>query len=245
MLLQNKLVHADCMDVLPTLPENSFDLVLLDPPFSQTPLHWDKPLPLKDLWIQLNRVTKPTTPILIFGQEPFSSFVRMSNLENYKYDWYWVKERLTNVFQVKRRCGKVVETISVFYKKQCIYNPQKTIFTGKPVTNKIGADARWSATMAGNNPTTVPFEYVDDGTRHPTQILNFNRDNQHDVKHETQKPVKLLEYFLRTYTNEGMSVLDTCAGSGSTGVAAKNTNRQYFLIEKELEYFKVAEERLA
>ncbi len=136
--------NADCFDVLPQIEEKSVSLIISDPPYGQTPLHFDKPFDIKSLWKEYNRVIKDNGCILFFGQEPFSSLVRTSNLEYYKYDWYWVKERLTNIFQVKRRCGKVVETISVFYKKQPTYNPQKQEFLGKKVTNKIGENARWS-----------------------------------------------------------------------------------------------------
>ena len=154
------------------------------------------------------------------------------------------KERLTNVFQVKRRPGKTVENICVFYKEQCIYNPQKSEHIGKLVSNKIGENARWSVTQSGYNQNTKPFEYHDDGTRHPTQVLRINRDNPRERLHPTQKPVELLEYLIKTYTNEGMTVLDCCMGSGSTGVACINTNRNFIGIEKDLDYYIIASNRI-
>ena len=170
--------------------------------------------------------------------------LRYSLIEFYKYDWYWEKERLTNVFQVKRRCGKTIENVMVFYKNQPTYNPQKTKYCGKPVTNKIGDNARWSETMSGKDPKTKPFEYIDDGTRHPTQLLKFNRDNPRTLLHPTQKPIDLLEYLIRTYTNQNETVLDNCMGSGSTGVACLNTNRNFIGIELDQKYYDIAKNRL-
>lgn len=238
------LYQGDCLDIMQQIPENSVDCVICDPPFGTTPLTWDSIIPFDKLWEQFSRIIKSTTPIILFGQEPFSSYVRMSNIKQYRYDWYWEKERLTNVFQIKKRCGKTVENIMVFYKEQCLYNPQKHDHIGKRVTNKIGDNARWSVTQSGYEQKTKPFEYNDDGTRHPTQVLKFNRDNPRQRLHPTQKPVELLEYLIKTYTNEGMTVLDNCMGSGSTGIACLNTNRYFIGIEKDENYFNVAKQRI-
>ena len=244
MLNNYELHNGDCLEVMQSLPEQSIDLILVDPPYNTTPLHWDKALNFELLWNQYHRIAKPTTAILIFAQEPFASFVRMSNLKEYRYDWYWQKERLTNVFQIKHRCGKTIENIIVFYKEQCIYNPQKRAHLGDKVTNKIGANARWSVTQSGYEQKTKPLEYNDDGTRHPTQLLSFNRDNVHERLHPTQKPVKLLEYLIKTYTNENNIVLDNCMGSGSTGIACLNTNRKFIGIELDNNYFNIAKNRI-
>lgn len=131
----------------------------------------------------------------------------------------------------------------VFYKQQPVYNPQKNIHTGKRVTNKIGEDARFSKTQSGNK-EIKPLEYIDDGTRHPTQVLRFNRDNPRNRLHPTQKPVELLEWIIKTYTNENDLVLDNCMGSGSTGVACINTNRDFIGIELDEKYFQIAENRI-
>ena len=213
-------------------------------PLTPTPLHWDKALNFEKMWEQYHRVAKPSVAIVIFAQEPFASFVRMSNLKEYRYDWYWEKERLTNVFQIKRRPGKTIENLCVFYKEQCVYNPQKHEHIGKLVSNKIGENARWSVTQSGYEQKTKPFEYHDDGTRFPTQVLRMNRDNPRERLHPTQKPVELLEYLMKTYTNEGMTVLDNCMGVGSTGVACLNTNRNFIGIELDEHYFEVAKERI-
>ena len=238
------LYLGDCLEVMKQLPEHSVDLIICDPPYGTTPLSWDSVIPFTQLWELFYRIIKPTTPIIIFGQEPFSSYVRMSNIKQYRYDWYWEKERLTNVFQIKRRPGKTVENIMVFYKEQCVYNPQKREHLGKKVTNKIGENARWSVTQSGYDQKTKPFEYIDDGTRHPTQVLRFNRDNPRQRLHPTQKPVELLEYLIKTYSNEGMTVLDNCMGSGSTGVACLNTNRNFIGIELDENYFNIAKNRI-
>lgn len=238
------LINGDCLEIMKEIADKSVDCVICDPPYGTTPITWDKVLSFESLWKEYNRIVKPNGAIVIFSQEPFATYLRMSNIKDYKYDWYWEKERLTNVFQIKKRSGKTVENIVVFYKKQCTYNPQKTEHLGKRVTNKIGENARWSVTQAGYAPTTKPFEYEDDGTRYPTQVLRFNRDNPRKRVHPTQKPIELLAYLVRTYTNEGDLVLDNCMGSGSTGVACKAEQRRFIGIEKEKEYFDIAKMRI-
>ena len=237
------LYQGDCLELMKDIPSKSIDMILCDPPYGNTPLKWDSILPFDKLWKEYNRIIKDNGAIVLFANEPFASMLRASNIKKYKYDWYWVKERLTNVFQVKRRCGKVVENICVFYKKQPTYNPQKTEHSGKKVTNKVGASARFSITQSGHS-TIVPLEYIDDGTRHPTQILRFNRDNPRKRLHPTQKPVDLLEYLIRTYTNKGDTVLDNCMGSGSTGCACIKSERNFIGIEKDKKYFEIAKVRL-
>lgn len=239
-----KLILGDCLGKLKDVPDRSIDLICIDPPYGSTPLHWDKIINFDMLWNNLDSKLIERGNVLIFGQEPFSSFVRMSNIINYKYDWYWEKERLTNVFQVKRRPGKTVETISVFGKSDSRYYPQKAVYVGKRVTNKIGKNARWSKTMAIDTEKTKPFEYIDTGERHPTQVLKFNRDNNRGALHPTQKPVVLLEYLIKTYTLEGETVLDCCMGSGSTGIACLNTKRNFIGIEKDEKYFEIAKKRI-
>jgi len=219
------LYNAEALNILKTLPSNSINLCIFDPPYGTTPLNWDKVLPMKEVWKELYRVCKETAAILVFGQEPFSSQLRLSNLKDYKYDWYWEKERLTNVFQVKRRPGKVIETISVFYKKQPTYNPQRTKHTGKLVTNKIKDGTTVATTMGGMNNKVKPTEYKDDGTRHPTQVIKIPRGNIRKCIHPTQKPVALGEYLVKTFSNEGDTVLDITMGSGFIPRACSNLNR--------------------
>lgn len=239
-----QLYNDDCFNVFSHIKDKSIDCVICDPPYGTTPITWDKVLSFENLWREYDRIVKPSGAVVIFSQEPFASYLRISNIKDYKYDWYWEKERLTNVFQVKKRCGKTVENIVVFYKQQCTYNPQKKKYLGKRVVNKIGENARWSVTQAGYNPTTKPLEYNDDGTRYPTQVLRINRDNLRNGVHPTQKPVELLKYLVETYTNDGDFVLDNCMGSGTTGVACKLLNRNFIGIEIDKNYFNIAQERI-
>lgn len=240
----NFIHNKDYEQVAATLETQSADLIIADPPYGTTPLNWDKKFSVPQMWEIFKRIIKPKGVILIFGQEPFSSMIRSSNLQDYKYDWYWQKERLTNVFQVKRRPGKVIETISVFYSEQPTYNPQKSEFTGKKVTNKIGENARWSETMAGKSPKTKPFEYNDNGTRHPLQILKIARDNQRKAIHPTQKPLALIEYFIKTYTNEGDTIFDPFAGSMTSVVAATSLNRNCIACENDDKHYIDGVERI-
>ena len=240
------LYNGDCITVMKQLISEGVqvDCIITDLPYGTTPCPWDVIIPFDEMWECINKIIKPNGAVVLFGQEPFSSLLRVSNIKNYKYDWIWKKERLTNVFQVKRRPGKIVENISVFYKKQPTYNPQKTKYDGPPRSNKIGDNARFSITQTGGS-GPKPMEYVDDGTRYPLQIIECNRDSMYDTKyHPTQKPTSLLENLVRTYTNEGETVLDFTMGSGSTGVACNNTNRNFIGIELNKEYFDIAKTRI-
>ena len=239
-----KLFHGDCLIEMNNIPDHSVDLILCDLPYGSSPCSWDVLIPFDEMWNCINRVIKSNGAVVLFGQEPFSSLLRVSNIKNYKYDWIWKKERFTNIFQVKRRPGKILENISVFYKKQPTYNPQMTIYNGPIRSNKIGETARFSVTQS-NNTSIKPKEYIDNGTRYPLQILDIKRDSMYDIKyHPTQKPVELLEYLIKTYTNEGDVVLDFCMGSGSTGVACINTKRHFIGIEKDDKYFEIATKRI-
>ena len=245
-MVETKLYNGDCITIMNDLVLKGIkvDAIITDPPYGTTPLKWDECVPVDKMWHCLHELSKPNTPIVLFGQEPFSSLLRVSNINEYKYDWYWKKERLTNVFQVKRRPGKIIENISIFYKEQPTYNPQKTKYDGPKRTNKIGETARFSETQKGAG-TIKPLEYHDDGTRFPLQIIECNRDSMYDIKyHPTQKPIELMEILVKTYTNEGDWVLDFTMGSGSTGVACANTNRNFIGIELDENYYKIADQRI-
>ena len=240
------LYNGDCITVMKQLISEGVkvDCIIADLPYGTTPCPWDVIIPFEDMWECINKIIKPNGAVVLFGQEPFSSLLRVSNIKNYKYDWIWKKERLTNVFQVKRRPGKVVENISVFYKKQPTYNPQKTKHEGLLRSNKIGDKAGFSITQSSGG-GLKPTEYIDDGTRYPLQIIECNRDSMYDTKfHPTQKPVSLLEYLIKTYTNEGETVLDFTMGSGSAGVACKNLNRKFIGIELNEEYYNISHKRI-
>ena len=235
------LRYGDCLDIMQEIPNNSIDCIICDLPYGTTACSWDIVIPFDKLWTEYKRITKPNTAIILFGQEPFSSLLRVSNLSDYRYDIYWEKERLTNINQVKRRVGKTVETISVFYKKQCTYNPQMIKYTGKPRSNKVKNGKLGKLSDCNEKPV---FEYRDNGLRYPTQVWKFKRDCLTNNLHPTQKPLALIEELVKTYSNEGDIILDNCMGSGTTGVACKNLNRNFYGIEKDKKYFDIAHKRI-
>lgn len=235
------LIHDDCLVAMKDIPDNSVDCVICDLPYGTTSCKWDIIIPFDALWQEYNRITKPNAAIVLFGQEPFSSLLRISNLSNYRYDIYWEKERLTNINQVKKRVGKTVETISIFYKKQCTYNPQMIAYMGKLRTNKVKNGKLGKLTDESEKKV---FEYNDNGTRYPTQVWKFKRDCLTSNLHPTQKPLALIEELVKTYSNEGDTILDNCMGSGTTGVACKNLNRNFIGIEKDEDYFLISKRRI-
>ena len=236
-----KLYNGDCIEVMKQLISEGVivDCIITDLPYGTTPCPWDIIIPFDEMWECINKIIKPNGAVVLFGQEPFSSLLRVSNIKNYKYDWIWKKERLTNVFQVKRRPGKIVENISVFYKKQPTYNPQGLIKLENPITqSNKGKAGKLGHLSSEKKRATYKQEY----TNYPKSILKFNRPSK--PLHPTQKPVPLLEYLIKTYTNEGDLVLDFTMGSGSTGVAELNTNRRFIGIELDKNYYDISENRL-
>lgn len=235
-----EIYNKDCLEQMKEIQDHTVDMVLCYLPYGTTACSWDIIIPFEDLWKEYKRICKQNAAIVLFGQEPFSSLLRTSNLKDYKYDLYWEKEAPTNILQLKKRFGKNVETISVFYEKQCTYNPQKYKHEGKPVVTKVNGVF---GKLSSDN-QIKPNNYTDDGTRYPKQVLKFNRVDKHHIVHPTQKPVELLEYLIKSFTNENDLVLDNCMGSGSTGVACKNLKRNFIGIEKNEEYFKIAKDRI-
>ena len=190
------------------IPDGSLDMILCDLPYSTTKCEWDVMIPFEPLWQQYKRVIKQNGAIILFGSEPFCSMLRQSNLRDYKYDLYWVKEKPTNFMQLKRRFGKLTENICVFYKKQCTYNPQMVKHEGRPVTNKPSErNAKFRSVVASDSPSQKILPYKDTGYRYPCDLLRFNREKLGTTLHPTQKPVALLEYLIKTYTNHGETVL--------------------------------------
>ena len=238
-----KLYNGDCIEVMKNLIEKNIkvDTIITDIPYGTTACAWDVIIPFKPMWNCLKSIRKDNTAILLFGNEPFNSYLRISNIEEYKYDIYWQKERATNIFQVKKRPAKVIETINVFYKKQCTYNPQMTTYSGKLRTNKV-KNGKLGILVDSQN--RKPFEYNDNGTRYPLQIIKFKRDILSSNLHPTQKPLSLMEYLVKTYSNENDTILDFTMGSGTTGVACKNLNRNFIGIELDKEYYNIAKNRI-
>ena len=236
-----ELYNADCLEKMKEIENKSIDCIICDLPYGTTSCSWDIIIPFDKLWEQYNRIIKDNGAIILFGQEPFSSLVRCSNLKDYKYDIYWEKERLTNINQVKKRVGKTIETISIFYKKQCTYNPQMIKYDGPLRSNKVKNGTLGKLTDTNEKKV---FEYHDTGYRYPTQVWRFKRDCLKSNLHPTQKPLALVEELVKTFTNEGDLVLDNTMGSGTTGLACKNLSRNFIGIEMNEEYFKIAKERI-
>lgn len=241
-----KLYKGNCLEVMKTIQDKSIDAIITDPPYGTTQCKWDSVIPFEPMWEQLNRIIKPNGAIVLFGSEPFSSALRMSNIKNYKYDWIWDKVNGSNFANAKRQPLRQNENISVFYKKQCIYNPimverdEKNIRHTKR-KNGVGNDEIYGLSK------NVDF----DGSRkygYPKNIITYNKRSKElhpsKIVHPTQKPVELMEYLIKTYTNENETVLDFTMGSGSTGVACVNTNRNFIGIELDDNYFNIAKQRI-
>lgn len=239
-----ELWHGDCLELMKDIPDKSVDMILCDPPYGTTACKWDSVIPFEPMWEQINRVIKPNGAVVLFGSEPFSSALRMSNIKNYKYDLYWVKEKPTNFMQLKKRFGKLTENICIFYDGKCNYYPQMVEYNGKKVTNKPSEkNAKFKSIVAANSNSQV-LPYTDNGYRYPCDVLKFNRCKLGTTLHPTQKPVELLELLIKSYTIENETVLDFTMGSGSTGVACVNTNRKFIGIELDDKYFEIAKKRI-
>ena len=230
-----QLINDDCLNAMAKLSDKSIDFILTDPPYGTTDCKWDSIIPFEPMWKQLKRIIKDNGCIALFGSEPFSSHLRLSNLDWFKYDWYWNKKQGTGFLNAKKYPLKNIEIISIFCKKPHKYNPQMR--TGKPYTIKKGG-----GTQVYHKDSEPVIITVNKGYRYPLTLLEFNRDKSRI--HPTQKPVALLEYLIKTYTYENDIVLDFTMGSGSTGVACKNTNRDFIGIELDQNYFNIAKERI-
>ena len=240
------LFQGDCLDIMPLIPDNSIDLILCDIPYGTTACKWDSVIPFDKMWEQLKRIRKDNTAILLFGSEPFSSNLRMSNMNEYKYDWIWDKKRVSNPMMAKKMPLKNYEIISVFYKQQPIYNPQPTKkSTGKGMSNK-GHNETHKTETTGNSKLVTRRDYTDVG--YPKMLLTEikvinNLTTDKAGLHPTQKPIELNEYLIKTYSDEGMTVLDFTMGAGASMVASKNLNRKFIGIEKESKYYEIACQR--
>lgn len=228
------LRQGDCLEIMKDIPDKSIDLILCDLPYGTTRNKWDSIIPLDKLWDQYERIIKDTGAIVLFSQMPFTAELTHSNLKLFKYEWIWEKDNGTGFLNAKKMPLKIHENILVFYKKLPTYNPQmRTGF--KPYKCKQGRHStNYGAYEQG-------YITESNGERYPIDIIEFKKDSG---LHPTQKPVALLEYLIKTYTNENDLVLDNCMGSGSTGVACINTNRNFIGIELDENYFNIAKERI-
>lgn len=229
------LINADCLEAMKDIPDNSVDMVMADPPYGTTQCKWDSIIPLEEMWEQLKRIVKPRGAIVLMAAQPFTTTLIASNMKMFKYCWVWDKDRSCGSLNAKRRPLKYHEDVCVFYTKLPVYNPQMT--KGKKMSKGSGGN-----TTIYHDANIV--RHVSD-TYYPRSIQTFKAcHNMTGKVHPTQKPVDLMEYLIRTYTNEGETVLDFCMGSGTTGIASKNLGREFIGIELDVEYFKIAKESI-
>ena len=227
------LMHGDCLELMRTIPDNSIDMVLTDPPYGTTQNKWDSIVDLELMWLELNRITKDTGAICLFSQMPFSATLVSSNLKSFKYNWVWEKPQGTGHLNAKKYPLKNHEDVQVFCKRPHCYYPQFT--KGKPYRCKSGR----ASENYGSQESVIT---ENSGKRYPKTVLRFQSAKK--KLHPTQKPVALLEYLIKTYTLENETVLDFTMGSGSTGVACKNLNRKFIGIEMDDKYFGIATDRI-
>lgn len=237
-----ELYNEDCLTKMTKISDNSIDMILCDLPYGTTVNKWDSIIPMDKLWSHYRRITKDSGAIVLHASQPFTSKLICSNLEMFRYTWIWTKENGTGFVNAHFQPLKIYEDICVFSKssavpsakKRMVYNPQGLIPYNK-VTKRGSAGSNY-------NQQTIKNENFQEYTNYPTNILTYQRDK--DKLHPTQKPVALLEYLILTYTQEGETVLDNCMGSGSTGVAALNTKRNFLGIELDDTYFNIAKRRI-
>ena len=240
MIEIDKIYNMDCLEGMKMIPDGSIDAVICDLPYGTTACKWDSIIPLDKLWEHYNRIIKPQAVIVLFGQEPFSTMLRMSNLKCWKYDWIWDKKSKQGFLNAKKRPLKQHELISVFSNGTPVYHPQM-ITKGKPRAkvryNKRKGDGDGCYGKYGNEGTCNNIYY-------PSSILEFSNADHSDVWHPTQKPVELIRYLIRTYTDKGQTILDNCMGSGTTAIAAMREGRHYIGFELNREYYDKAVQRI-
>ena len=236
-------MQGDCLERMKEIPDGSVDMILCDLPYGATACSWDTVIPFNLLWEQYHRVIKYNGAIVLNASQPFTSALIMSNIKQFKYTWTWLKNKKTGFLNAKKQPLRQVEDVVVFYRKQPTYNPQKT-HGHKPV-NSFTKHTSDGDTLGKTKIGVTGGGQTD---RYPTNVLSIpvvNNDNSNgDKHHPTQKPVELMEYLIKTYTNKEDVVLDNCMGSGTTGIACKRLNRSFIGIELDLEYFKIAEKRI-
>ena len=243
----NQIFNEDCLEWMKRIPDGSIDCIITDPPYWSTACRWDHVIPFEPMWAELKRIIKPNGAIVLFSSQPFTSFLIQSNIDEFKYCWYWKKERWTWFATSWKRPLMIIEDIPVFYKKQPLYKAEWKKLD-KPYTHVLPIKKekfRWEWNMTKS---IVDWERIyKEYTHHtPHQLLEFSRDNWcRNSLHPTQKPVALIEYLIKTYTNEWETVLDFTMGSWTTAIACMNTNRNYIGFELDKWYFDIANERIA
>ena len=234
-----KLYNGDCIEVMKSIPNKSIDAIITDPPYGTTKCKWDSVIPFEPMWKQLHRIIKDNGAIVLFGSEPFSSALRMSNIKNYKYDWIWEKTRHSAFALAKKQPLRYKENIIIFYKKQPVYNP----IMWKGNKNHRSKKTRGKNNIIGDDGSGKQWINTNN-LKYPKDVIKIKSTDSTKNLHPTQKPIALMEYLIKTYTNELETVLDFTMGSGTTGVACCNTNRDFIGIELDKEYFKIAKQRI-
>lgn len=236
-----KLHKGDCLEIMQEIPTKSIDMILCDLPYGTTNCKWDDIIPFEMLWKHYDRITKENAAVVLFSAQPFTTKLIHSNLKHFRYCWYWKKNNVTGFPFAKYQPMRCIEDICVFYRKQPVYNPQGLKKVEKPRArkNNIQGDKVYKI-------KTLNKAYTQKYTNYPKHFLEFKNEVASNKKrlHPTQKPVALLEYLVRTYTNEGETVLDNCMGSGSTGEACINTGRKFIGIERDDGYYHTAKKRI-
>ena len=242
-----QLLKGDCLNLMRTIPDKSIDMILTDPPYGTTACNWDSVIPFAPMWEQLNRIIKDNGAILLFSAQPFTTDLICSNRKNFRYEIIWQKTQAVGFLNANKMPLRAHENILVFYKKLPTYNPIKTSVN----RNDIGRVKQCNVMRSQQYRTMNRTTWVETGTRYPTDVIKFSNwngtlfgKNVSHVKHATAKPVDLLEYLIKTYTLENETVLDFTMGSGSTGVACVNTNRDFIGIELDDKYFSIAKDRI-
>ncbi|MBS3739500.1 MAG: site-specific DNA-methyltransferase [Psychroflexus sp.] len=237
--MKNKILHGDCLELMKDIPDKSIDAIICDLPYGTTACKWDSVIPFEPLWEQYKRIIKDNGAIVLFGSEPFSSALRMSNIKNFKYDWIWEKNRGSNFALVKYQPMKEHEMISVFSFNTHKYYPIKQQRKGSGLDRINGNyNTGKASNITGIKQTICTTQGQE--LRQPSSIQKFNTTEKGIKRvHPTQKPLELLKYLVKTYTNEGDLVLDNTAGSGTTAIACLNTNRQFIVMEKEKKYYDI------
>ena len=236
------IYHGDCLDIMPTLADKSVDMILCDLPYGTTACKWDTVIPFEPLWKQYKRLIKDNGAIVLTASQPFTSALVMSNIKWFKHEWIWDKVLSTGHLNAKRMPMRQTENIVVFYEGICTYNP---ILIKRPEGKRIN---KGTGKIEGLNDSAYGIRKSSSGEydyRQPTTLLTISNADRTNRLHPTQKPVALFEYLIRTYTNEGDTVLDNCAGSFTTAIACLNTNRKYICIEKDEKYFDIGKNRIA
>ena len=231
------LMLGDCLERMKEIPDGSVDLILTDPPYGTTACKWDSVIPFEPMWEQLKRVIKPSGAIVLFGSQPFTSVLVSSNLKMFKYCWVWEKGKGTGFLNAKKQPIRCLEDVTVFYGKQPSYNPQGLV-EGNFNNGRKSKETTKKESTYGKQRNSGPSKF----TGYPRQLIKFS--GVHKPIHPTQKPVALMEYLIKTYTNDGETVLDFTMGSGTTGVACKNLNRNFIGIEKDDKYFDISVKRI-